>query len=619
MEVTDPIPAFDTVLDSMPTQSASDLNALATGEIAAGNLTAALAHATQAVAVEPGNLTCRETLARVHYHLGDLPAVIAIYESIVEEQPHNAAALKSLTRLLIEHWQFERADDMAARARALDATDIQLLSMQVYIKHELGNAADAKSIAIAAAAMAPDNFSLALDAKLLLPMVYPDSSSLVECRKEFAEGLAALHAGMPTWVRHADQVFSVERSNFLLAYQGGDDRDFQRRYATLIGTLVKAAAPELVAPLPRRFDGKRKLKIGFVGKWFYSSTAGNYFERWITQLDADKFERHVYYTGQGEDELTRRVESGSEHFTRLLMGPRENGRRVLADQLDVLIHPEVGMSTGSYLLSAMRLAPVQIAAWGHPVTTGSDQIDYFLSCALMEPEGHASHYSEQAILLDGIGVDLAMPPAEEELPRTKFGLPEDAHLYFCPQSLFKIHPDMDEVFAKILQADRRAVLVFFQADSRAITMAFANRLAGRLEAAGIAAKGQFKFLPRLNGGMFRRALALADVMLDTFHWSGGGTSLDAFAADVPVVTLPGEFMRGRQTMAMLRMMGLERLIAVDVADYVTKAVEIANNPVLNTSIRRTIVARRDQIFGREEASAGFAKTVLEIVAAHRGA
>ena len=616
MEVTGSIPALDTAFDPMPAQDANNLNELAAREIAAGNLTAALALATQALAVAPGNLACRETLARVHYHLGDLPAVIAIYESIVNEQPLNASALKRLTRLLIEHWQFERADEMAARARALDATDVQLLSMQVYIKHELGNAADAKSLAIAAAAMVPDNFSLALDAKLLLPMVYADSSSLVECRKEFAEGLAALHAGMPTWLRHADQVFTVERSNFLLAYQGGDDRNFQQRYATLIGTLLKAAAPELVAPLPQRFDGTRKLKIGFVGKWFYSSTAGNYFERWITQLDATKFERHVYYTGQGEDELTRRVESGSEHFTRLLMGPRENGQRILADQLDVLIHPEVGMSTGSYLLSAMRLAPVQIAAWGHPVTTGSDQIDYFLSCALMEPEGHAAHYSEQAILLDGIGVDLAMPRAEKPLTRLGLGLPPDAHLYFCPQSLFKIHPDMDEIFVKILQADSRAVLVFFQASSRAITMTFADRLAGRLAAAGMPAKGQFKFLPRLSGGMFRSALALADVMLDTLHWSGGGTSLDAFAMDVPVITLPGAFMRGRQTMAMLQLMGLEQLIAADIADYVAKAIDVASNREMNESMREMIAKKKSNVFGRAAASAEFAEKIYAAALGH---
>ena len=603
----------------MAPNHARDFNQLALDEIAAGNLAAALARAKQAVAREPGNNAFRETLARVYYRQGDLPSVIAVYESIVAGEPANASAWKRLTRLLVENWQFGRAEVAAARALALDAADIPTLSMQVYAKHELGLAREAKSIAAAAAALHPDVLSLALDGCLLLPMIYADTAEIALRRAHYAEGLNELHAEMPKWRRNAEQIFTVERSNFLLAYQGLDDRELQTRYADLIGGLIETAAPELKKPLPIRFDGKRKLKIGFVGKWFYSSTVGNYFERWITQLDPARFERHVYYTGQGGDELTQRVTAGCEHFTRLLMGPRDNGQRILSDQLDVLIHPEVGMSTGAYLLSAMRLAPVQIAAWGHPVTTGSAEIDYFLSCALMEPDGYAAHYSEKIILLDGIGVDLAQPQIGKPLTRSALGLPAEAHLYFCPQSLFKIHPDMDQVLVKILQADSRAVLVFFQAGSRAITMAFANRLAGRLADAGVAAKGQFKFLPRLNGDMFRSALALADVMLDTLHWSGGGTSLDAFAMEVPVVTLPGAFMRGRQTAAMLRLMGIEQLIASDIDDYIAKAIDLASNRGLNEAIRETIVARKENVFGRTETNAGFADKIYSSVIAHADA
>ena len=599
--------------------SASDYHQLAISEMDSGNLSAALTHARQAVDLAPENIACRETLARILYRLGDLPAVIAIQESIVQEQPRNLLALKRLSRLLMESWQFEQADQVVSRALALDMSDVALLSMQVFVKHELGHSGEARTLAITAATRHPDILSLALDARLLLPMVYTAVAAVSSCRQRYADGLDALHADMPKWQKMADQVFAVERSNFLLAYQAGDDRDLQRRYAGLIGKLINTAAPELKQELPLRFDGQRRLKIGFVGKWFYSSTAGNYFERWITQLNPAKFERFVYYTGQGEDDLTRRIESGCEHFARLQMGPRANGNRILSDRLDVLIHPEVGMSTGSYLLSAMRLAPVQIAAWGHPVTTGSEAIDYFLSCGEMEPPGYAAHYSEKIILLDGTGVDIALPRMEKRIERSQMGLPADARLYFCPQSLFKIHPDMDEVFVKILQGDSRAVLVFFQAGSRAITMAFADRLSGRLAAAGVQAKGQFKFLPRLNGGMFRSALGLADVMLDTLHWSGGGTSLDAFAVDVPVITLPGAFMRGRQTAAMLRLMGLENLIAADIDDYVTKAIDLASNRGMNEAIRETIAARKTRLFGRAEANAGFADKILSTVAAHANA
>ena len=39
----------------------------------------------------------------------------------------------------------------------------------------------------------------------------------------------------------------------------------------------------------------------------------------------------------------------------------------------------------------MRLAPVQCVGWGHPVTTGSPNIDYYLS-GDMETDESDSHY-----------------------------------------------------------------------------------------------------------------------------------------------------------------------------------------------------------------------------------
>ncbi len=375
--------------------------------------------------------------------------------------------------------------------------------------------------------------------------------------------------------------------------------------------MIAAADPDLRA-LPQRATGQRKIRVGFVGKWFFSCTAGNYFERWITRLDASRFECFVYYTGQTSDEVTARIGAAAEHFTRLQSDTRSNALTIRADELDILIHPEVGMSTGSYLLSSFRLAPIQCAAWGHPVTTGNSAIDVYFSCAQMEPEDYQAHYSERVLLLDGIGVDYAMPPADEPGIRSDFGLPATGRLYFCPQSLFKIHPDMDEAFAKILEGDSAAVLVFFQADSRVVTFAFADRLIKTLAARGINAKGQLKFLPRLNARSFRQALRIADVLLDPFHWSGGGTSLDAFAGDVPVVALPGRFMRGRQTAAMLQMMDVNALVTADVDGYVNTAIEVATNKTLNHDLRALIHANKRMLFDRDDLNGQFAEALLAL-------
>ena len=101
-------------------------------------------------------------------------------------------------------------------------------------------------------------------------------------------------------------------------------------------------------------------------------------------------------------------------------------------------------------------------------------------------------------------------------------------------------------------------------------------------------------------------------MLDPFHWSGGGTSLDAFAGDLPVVTLPGRFMRGRQTAAMLRVMGADALIASDVDMYVRTAIDVATNQSLNQDLRALINANKRALFDRDDLNGQFADALVAL-------
>ena len=66
-------------------------------------------------------------------------------------------------------------------------------------------------------------------------------------------------------------------------------------------------------------------------------------------------------------------------------------------------------------------------------------------------------------------------------------------------------------------------------------------------------------------------------MLDTLAWSCGNTTIDALAAGLPVVTLPGPFMRARQSAVMLSIAGVPELIARDADDYVAIAVRLATD------------------------------------------
>jgi CRISPR-associated protein Csy1 len=345
-----------------------------------------------------------------------------------------------------------------------------------------------------------------------------------------------------------------------------------------------------------------RVRVGFLSHFFFNCVAGRYFSSWITHLDRERFESFVYYTNDVMADDTKSIAAAAGTFRHLAGQPlRSVARQVIADELDILVYPELGMHPETFALSGLRLAPVQCAAWGHPTTSGSPEMDWFISCAEMEPPDGARHYSERLALLPGIGTRYAMPEVQRGGSRADFGIPEERTAYLVPQSLFKIHPDNDDLIAEILARDPRGVAVMFSSSQERLTHAFRERLRKSFAARGLELEERAVFLkPNLQHAAYLRLNRLCDVMLDNLRWSGGNTSLDAFASGLPVVTLPGELMRGRQSQAMLRMMGLEELVASDRADYLDKVLELGRDRERRESVSARIAAHRGALFEREE-------------------
>jgi protein O-GlcNAc transferase len=269
---------------------------------------------------------------------------------------------------------------------------------------------------------------------------------------------------------------------------------------------------------------------------------------------------------------------------------------IRSDQLDVLVYPELGMDQATFALASMRLAPRQYAAWGHPVTTGHATIDAYLSCAAMEPADADSHYSEPLIRLPGIGTRFHRQTLPSTVGRETFGLPRDATLLLCPQSLFKIHPDNDALFARVLAANPAALLVLFAGRHPVITDQFMRRLARCFEGHGLSIRERTRVLPQLSHDAYLAVNLACDAMLDTMRWSGGQTSVDALTCGLPVVTLPGAMMRGRQSAGMLGLLDLGDLIAVDVGDYVRIATRLCQDVAWRKALAASIRERVGLLF-----------------------
>jgi predicted O-linked N-acetylglucosamine transferase (SPINDLY family) len=104
------------------------------------------------------------------------------------------------------------------------------------------------------------------------------------------------------------------------------------------------------------------------------------------------------------------------------------------------------------------------------------------------------------------------------------------------------------------------------------------------------------FLPHLSTIDYFNVLKFSDIFLDTIGWSGGITSLDAIACDLPIVTLPGEFFRGRQSYGMLNIIGVTETIAHSEEQYIEIAVRLGLDNALRNAVRTQISQTKQLLY-----------------------
>ncbi|MEP6702137.1 MAG: hypothetical protein ABJB04_04040, partial [Betaproteobacteria bacterium] len=563
------------------------------------------------IALAPSNPGSWRGLAEVLQAAGQDDSAVDAWRQWVALSAHSVAARETFGWVLAKAHRWAEAEAELAIAVASPEADTTTATRLAFVRRERGDADGALAGLALALSKSPDSLTARIGHALFLPQVYEDGADVVRWRNRYALGLGELEADLARLRAAPGQLWELDWSNFYLAYQGLDDLALQRRYSHLLAELARAAAPEWAAAPAPALQGGRRLRVGFASSFFRMCTVGSYFSSWLTDLDRERFDVHAFYFGAEIDSTTRALSSALETFVHTGPRVREIATAIRAARLDVLVYPQLGMDGRDMTLAALRLAPVQCVAWGHPDTTGSAAIDCYFSCSEMEPENAATQYSESLLLLPGLGTRYARP-AVRTASRAEFALPARARLYVCPQSLFKIHPDNDVMFAELLARDREAVLCVCADPEQPVTLHFAARLRRAFRNSGIDFERRVSVQPLREPAAFRAMLSVCDVMLDTLHWSGGNTSLDALAAGLPIVTCEGSLMRGRQSAAMLRQIGLHELVAGDTADAVGKAMDLASDVHRRHAIRRQIVDRCGDLFDRTEPIRALAEHLLRV-------
>ncbi|PJI95595.1 putative O-linked N-acetylglucosamine transferase (SPINDLY family) [Acidovorax sp. 69] len=526
----------------------------------------------------------------------------------ITEATFNLAMIRVNQRMWVEasHW-----------LRSTLATDPKQADAQYWLGNAsmgLGDAVTARK-AYQAALRINANYVQARwgHAMAQLPAVPQSDEEQNTAPRAFESELDKLKAWFRTH-RPADGYRAVgAQQPYYLAYIPQDHRAVLSQYGDLCTSLMGTWARKVGVPTPVRNIGS-KLKIGIVSAHIHEHSVWRAIVRgWVEHLDPTEFEIHIFHTGTGRDAQTEMAAGRATRFY-YAEGDWVAWAKVISDaRLNILAYPEIGMDSTTVRLASLRLAPVQLASWGHPITTGLPTMDVFVSAEALEPEAAYANYSEELIELPGIGCcyhPFSQSPTPIDL--TQWGIGNADRILLCAGTPFKYAPQNDVLWIDIAKRCQPCKLVFFRAQPEPLTALLEARLRKKFTEACLDFDAHVRFIPWLPQAKFFALLDRADVYLDSVGFSGFNTAMQAIERCTPIVAWDGQFMRGRFASGILRQLELDEWIADSMSDYAALVENLCASSARRDSVRQKISTRRSRLFSDPHAVAAFAQKVTSL-------
>lgn len=422
-------------------------------------------HYRRALAIHPRHAEACCNLGGVLKDRGKLEEAEGWLTQAIRHRPNLAPAYYNLGMICIGQSRWAEAAGYFRRS-------LVCLPTQSDAQYWLGNAlvgigdVDGARRAYGAAVRLDSNYVQARwgNAMAQLPAVARDKAEHTLAVGAFAREIARLQSWFRASQPSNGYLAVGAQQPYYLAYIESNHREILSKYGSLCTALMADWRSRTGLPLPAA-RGSGKCKLGIVSAHIHSHSVWHAFVRgWIEHLDPGRFELQIFHTGSRRDAET---EWATRRVARLhhVLGEWTVWAKVISDaRLDALIYPEVGMDPTTVRLSALRLARVQLAAWGHPITTGLPSIDGFISAEALEPSMSATHYSEKLVLLPRLGCSYKpFGTHAVEVDTAVWGIESNDKILLCAGAAFKYQPGHDSVLVEIARRCQPCKLVFFGA------------------------------------------------------------------------------------------------------------------------------------------------------------
>ena len=535
----------------------------------------------RAAGIDPAHAAAWFNLGEAQYRLGDHAAACQAMRRVLTLHPDHVQAAVGLARSLIALASARQSHTAPyAEAAALlegrwpSAEDpLEARLMLAYALQEQGELTRAVEHYEAVIAVSPDHERA--------------HNNLANCYNTLSRRQDA--------VRHYREVLRLSPANALaassiLSTMNYDEdatpaellsahRDWARVYAD------PAPRP---SSYPNVREPQRRLRIGYVSPDLRRHVVACLFAPVLERHDRQGFETYCYYNFPQSDVITQRLSRAASHWRDICaMNDEQVAAQIREDRVDILVDLAGHTSYGRLLAFARKPAPIQVSWLGYFYTTGLSQMDAFISDRHSSPPGQEASFSERLVRLPDtrfVFEPHEFYPEVTPLPAMQRG----TVTFGCLNNLGKLNPRVLRLWSRLLEriADARLLI-----QSRPLSDApQRERFLALCERSGIP-RSRIEVRPWAPLDQATHAYRDIDVALDPFPFCGGMTSFDALWMGVPVVTLTGTLIAGRQTTAMLMNLGLEDCIAADEQHYVDIAVNLVRDRARLAELRKGLRSR----------------------------
>ncbi len=561
-------------------------------------LTEALVDYEQCLTLEPNFAIAHCNKSKVQIELNQLDSAVLSCDRAIELEPRLIEAYCNRAKALKKLGQNQRAIDSYSAAIEINK-DIHGAYLDLAKAfYEIGRQSEGDSV-LKRVLILNQGFYEAAWVKALskIPLIPQSVDEIKVARIAFKQSLTEL-AIESNGVSHNDAYKAVGAAQpFYLAFHEFDNKEVLSKYGTLCVQLMKRVFPGEANSFKNKSRNNR-LRVGIVSNHIHRHSVWDALIRgWVTSIDRELFDIIFFYTGNLVDGETTYAKSIATGFFQCGNDLTAWINKIRDEGVDVLLFPEIGMDPMTLKLASLRLAPVQVASWGHPETTGLPTIDYYLSAELIEPQRSEIFYTEHLVKLPNLGtVNERADVPQTSIDLMDFGLDANLPLLICAGTPFKYQPQFDKVLVEIATKLYPCQLVFFTFSTNELSNLLKARIELEFFKQGIDCKKILHFVPWQSKATFYALLRKADVYLDTIGFSGFNSALQALECGLPVVTREGEFMRGRLASGLLKRIGLNQLISENEQGYVNLVEKLVRDQEFNRDIRKLIQNRLHLVF-----------------------